>query len=118
VVVDLGTPVPIQRFAAAVQSGDVLKIKQAYPALTETERKGWENAFKQGKPERVTVTRVHGVSPLDATGVSVVEFTLRVSFTTRTSGEAVAARPTRYQARLKREGTVLVLQSLTPVASH
>jgi hypothetical protein len=86
--------------------------------LSASERKNWENAFGQGKPERVTVTGVQGISPLDATGVSVVEFTLRVSFTNRTSGESVAARPTRYQARLKREGPNLVLQTLTAVTSH
>jgi hypothetical protein len=50
-------------------------------------------------------------------GITVVEFAMAVSFSDRTTGTAVAARPSRYRARLKREGPTLVLLSLTDVSA-
>jgi hypothetical protein len=106
--------VPIRNFAAAVESGDVQRIKQAYPGLTPSQQKGWENVFKQSKV-KARIQSARGVSLNDATGTAVVEFVMALSFSDRTTGSEVASRPSRYQARLKREGSNLVIVTLTDV---
>jgi hypothetical protein len=111
-------PAPIRRFAAAVESGDVAQIKQAYPGLTASQEKNWENFFKQSKDIRARIQSVRGVSSNDATGTAVVEFVMALSSSDRASGTAVASRPSRYQARLRREGSALVLLSLTDVTAR
>ncbi len=108
-------PEPIQRFAAAVRAGDVEAIKRAYPGLTPTQQKNWETVFKQSKPETATITDIRGVSTNVATGISVVEFAMAVSFSDRTTGTPVAGRPTRFRATIKREGANAFLQSLAEV---
>jgi eukaryotic-like serine/threonine-protein kinase len=110
-------PAPIRRFVAAVESGDVAQIKQAYPNLTPSQEKGWEQFFKQSKDIRARIQSVRGVSSNDATGTAVVEFVMALSSSDRASGTTVASRPSRYQARLKREGSNLVLLSLADVTA-
>jgi hypothetical protein len=109
-------PEPIQRFAAAVRSGDVDALKRAYPGLTPSQQKNWETVFKQSKPEAATITDIRGVSRNITTGITVVEFAMAVSFSDRTTGTPVATRPTRYRATIKQEGTNAFLQSLAEVA--
>jgi eukaryotic-like serine/threonine-protein kinase len=107
--------VPIRNFAAAVESGDVQKIKQAYPGLTPSQQKGWENVFARNKV-KARIQSARGVSRNEATGTAVVEFVMALSFSDRTTGSETAGRPSRYQATLKREGSNLVIVSLTDVA--
>ena len=109
--------VPIRNFAAAVESGDVQRIKQAYPGLTPSQQKSWENVFKQSKV-KARIQAPRGVSLNDATGIAVVEFVLALTFNDRTTGSEVAARPSRYQATLKREGSNLVIVQLTDVTTR
>jgi eukaryotic-like serine/threonine-protein kinase len=111
-------PPPIRRFAAAVKSGDIAQIKQAYPGLTEGQRKKWEELFRSAKPEDAEIRAVRGVSGPDASGTTVVNFVMAVRFSDRATGTSVAGRPSTYQARLKREGSNLVLISLTDVTGH
>ncbi len=111
-------PAPIRRFQAAVLSGNVEEIKRAYPGLTDTQRRDWEQQFKMVKPERAEITRVTGISGPDATGTAVVEFVMAVSFSDRTTRTPVATKPTRYRATIKREGTTAILQSLAVVQSR
>jgi eukaryotic-like serine/threonine-protein kinase len=106
--------VPIRNFAAAVESGDVQKIKQAYPGLTPGQQKSWENVFKQSKV-KARIQSPRGISMNEAAGTAVVEFVMILTFSDRTTGSEVAGRPSRYQARLKREGSNLVIVSLTDV---
>jgi hypothetical protein len=108
-------PQPIRNFAAAVESGEVARIKQAYPGLTPNQQQRWENLFKQFKPGRARIQDVRGI-PSNEAGITVVEFEMAVGFNERTTGTPYAARPSRYRARLKREGPTLLLLSLTDVA--
>ncbi|MFN2566868.1 MAG: serine/threonine-protein kinase [Gemmatimonadaceae bacterium] len=108
-------PPPIRRFRAAVLTGDVERIKQAYPGLTDNQRRVWQAQFSLHKPERAMISRVRGISGPDANGNAVVEFVMAVSFSDRTSGTPVAGRPTHYRATIRREGPNLVLQSLAEV---
>jgi hypothetical protein len=109
--------VPIRRFAAAVESGDVQQIKDAYPGLTSSQQKGWETVFKQWKPESAEIRDVRGV-PSSEAGITVVELVMAVNLSDRTTKTTVAGRPSRYQARLKREGLNAVLLSLTDVTNR
>jgi hypothetical protein len=111
-------PAPIRRFVAAVESGDVAQIKQAYPGLTPSQEKNWENFFKQSTQIRASIRSVRGVSSNDATGTAVVEFVMGLGSSDRASGTPVTSPPRRYQARLRREGSNLVLVSLTDVTSR
>lgn len=108
------TPAPIRRFAAAVQSGDVARIKLAYPGMTENQRKNWENLFRIAKPETAEIRQVIGVSgPDPGPGKStVVDFTMTVRFSDRQTGNPVTVPSSRYRATLKLEGGSFVLQSL------
>jgi predicted Ser/Thr protein kinase len=106
--------VPIRNFAAAVESGDVQRIKQAYPGLTPSQQRSWENVFKQSKV-RARIQSPRGISRNEAAGTAVVEFVLALTFSDRATGSEVAARPSRYQATLKREGSNLVIVTLTDV---
>jgi hypothetical protein len=105
---------PIRNFAAAVESADVQKIKQAYPGLTPNQQKNWENVFKQSKVT-ARVQSPRGVSMNEAAGTYVVEFVMAMTFSDRATGSEVAVRPSRYRATLKREGSNLVIVSLTDV---
>jgi hypothetical protein len=109
--------VPIRNFAAAVESGDVQRIKQAYPGLTPNQQKNWENVFKQSKV-RARIQSPRGISMNEAAGTAVVEFVLALTFSDRATGSEVAARPSRYQATLKREGSNLVIVQLTDVTTR
>jgi serine/threonine protein kinase len=108
-------PTPIRRFVAAVESGDVAQIKQAYPNLTPSQQKGWETVFQQSKPESAEIREVRGV-PSNEPGITVVEFVMAVKFSDRTTKVTTFGRPSRYRARLKREGPNVVLLSLADVA--
>jgi serine/threonine-protein kinase len=112
-VAPVPVPPPIRQFAAAVKSGEVANIKRAYPGLTESQRKKWEDLFRSFKPEDAQIRDVRGVSGPDASGITVVNFAMAVRFSDRATGTPVASRPNRYQARLRREGSNLVLLSLT-----
>jgi hypothetical protein len=101
-----------------VKSGNVQQIQQAYPGLTEGQRKKWEDLFRAAKPEDAAISRVRGVSGPDASGLTVVNFVMDLRFSDRTSGTPVAMRPSHYQARLKREGSKLVLVSLTDITAQ
>jgi serine/threonine protein kinase len=103
--------VPIRRYAAAVRSGDVGLIKQAYPGLTDRQQKQWEELFRSAKPERAEITDVRGVAPFDANGIAVVDFNLAVRVINKNTGDPVVF-PTRYRARIKRQGPNLTLESL------
>ena len=52
------------------------------------------------------------MSPPDANGITVVDFEMAVRVTNRTTGDPVVVPKSRYRARLKREGSTLVLESL------
>jgi hypothetical protein len=108
-------PAPIRRFVAAVESGDVTQIKQAYPNLSPSEQKAWETVFKQSKPDGAEIREVRGV-PSNEPGITVVEFVMAVKFSDRTTKVTTFGRPSRYRARLKREGPNVVLLSLADVA--
>jgi hypothetical protein len=94
-----------------VKSGDVQRVKQAYSGLTDNQRKSWEALFRVAKPEEAEIRDFRGVSGPDAAGITVVNFVMAVRLSDRTNGTPVHSRH-RYQARLKREGPMLVLQSL------
>jgi len=106
--------VPIRRFAAAVQSGDVEMIKKAYPGMTENQRKNWETLFRTAKPEEAQIREVIGVAgpspgPMKTT---VVDFTMTVRFSDRQTGTPFTVPSSRYRATLRLEGGNLVLHSL------
>jgi hypothetical protein len=105
--------VPIRRFAAAVQSGDVEQIKKAYPGMTENQRRNWETAFRGAKPEEAQIIRAVGVSGPDPgpNKTTVIDFTMTVRFSHRQTGDIVHVS-SRYRATLRLEGGALVLQSL------
>jgi hypothetical protein len=109
--------IPIRNFAAAVESGDVQRIKQAYPGLTPSQQKGWENVFKQSRV-RARIQSARAVSINEATRTTVVEFVMALTFSDRATGSEVASRQGTYQARLRREGSNLVLVSLTDVTTR
>jgi predicted Ser/Thr protein kinase len=109
---------PIRRFVAAVESGDIARIKQAYPGLTPSQEKGWENFFKQSKQVEARVQSVRGIASDPAAGTTVVEFVMALSSSDRASGTRVTSRPSRYEARLRREGSNLVLVLLTDVTTR
>jgi hypothetical protein len=104
-------PEPILRFAAAVESGDVARIKQAYPGLTPNQQRQWEILFARYKPGRARFQQVRG-QPSTEAGVTVVQFTMAVAFSDKTTGD-VTTFPSTYRARLRREGPRLVLLSLS-----
>jgi serine/threonine protein kinase len=108
-------PLPIRRFAAAVESGNVAQIKQAYPNLSPSGEKNWARFFEQSTQIKARIVSVQGVSSNDATGTAVVEFVMTLSSSDRASGTPVTSRPRRYQARLKREASSLVLVSLVDI---
>ena len=98
-----------------MRAGDVAGIKRAYPGLTTIQQQGWERVFSQSKPENATITKIRGISRNAATGITIVEFEMRVSFSDKTTGTPVAGRPTRYRATIKQEGPSAILQDLTEV---
>jgi hypothetical protein len=102
--------VPIRRFAAAVRSGDVGQIKQAYPNLPDRQQKQWEELFRSAKPEKAEITDVKGVASFDANGIAVVDFSLELRVRNR-SGDPLVI-PSRYRAWIKRAGPNLTLESL------
>jgi hypothetical protein len=106
--------IPIRAFAAAVESGDVQRIKRAYPGLTPSQQRNWENVLKQSKPESAEIREPRGV-PSNEPGITVVEFTMVVKFTDKATKTTTFGRPSRYRAKLKREGPNAVLVSLTDV---
>jgi serine/threonine-protein kinase len=103
--------IPIGNFAAAVQSGDVQRIKQAYPNLTASQQRGWERTFQLYKPESAEIRDVRGVASGEA-GITAVEFVMAVKFSDRATKTAVTVPASRYRARLRREGPNAVLLSL------
>jgi serine/threonine-protein kinase len=116
---DLFLPmIPIRNFAAAVESGDIERIKQAYPGLTAIQERGWANFFKQSKDIKASIRSVRGVRSIDATGNAVIEFVMALNSSDRTSGSLITSRPSRYQAKLRREGVNFVLVSLTDVTGQ
>ena len=98
-----------------MRAGDVAGIKRAYPGLTTTQQRSWETVFSQSKPENATITAIRGISRNATTGITVVEFEMRVSFSDKATGTPVAFRPTRYRATIKQEGQNAFLQDLTEV---
>ncbi|MDQ3997778.1 MAG: hypothetical protein M3303_12280, partial [Gemmatimonadota bacterium] len=106
--------VPIRNFAAAVESGDVQRIKQAYPGLTASQQARWETVFKQSKV-RARIQSARGMTLNQATGQAVVQFVMALTFTDKITGSETAGRPATYQATMKREGSNLVLVSLDDV---
>jgi serine/threonine protein kinase len=104
---------PIRRFADAVKSGEIERIKQAYPGLTDSQRKNWEALFRAARPEEAEIRDFRGVSGPDAAGITVVNFVMALRLSDRTSGTRIEGRPSRYQAKLKREGPTLILVSLS-----
>ena len=114
VIVQATAPTPIRRFATALHSGDVERIKQVYPGMTDSQRKAWESLFRSAKPESVEIRQVAGVSGPDATPsrTTVVDFTMTVRMSDRTNGTPFTVPATRYRATLKLESGSLVLASL------
>ena len=104
-------PAPIRRFAAAVESGDVDRIKQAYPGLTPSQQRAWQTLFRDNKPENADISAVRGISGPDQ-GVSVVEFTMAVRFSDRRIGTPVQVPSRRYRATLRLQGPSLILERL------
>jgi hypothetical protein len=109
--------VPIRNFAAAVESGDVQRIKQAYPGLTAIQQARWEDVFKKSKV-RARIESARGVSLNQATGQAVVQFVMALTFTDKTTGSEVAGRPATFRATMRREGSNLVLVALDDVTSR
>ena len=104
---------PIRRFANAVESGDVAQIKLAYPRLTDTQQRQWVTLFSKHRPGKAKFQSVRGIPPTEP-GVTIVQFTMEVPFTDKSSGDVVTVQ-NAYRARLRREGTRVVLESLTDV---
>jgi hypothetical protein len=102
----------IRTFAAAVQSGDIERVKRAYPGITETQLNNWQNLFRAGKPEQAIIRSPRGIST-DANGVTTVEFSMAIRYRDRT-GSPTTGPFIRYQAKLKVQGANAALQSLTP----
>jgi serine/threonine-protein kinase len=113
VVAATGTPPPIKSFAAAIQSGDIERVKRVYPGITPAQRKRWEALFSEGKPEQAIVKNPRGISNDPAIGVTTVEFAMAIRYQDRT-GNSIVTPYVRYQAKVKVQGPVGVLLSLTP----
>ncbi len=102
---------PIMRYAQAVQSGDVQRIRLAYPGLTSAEQKRWEAVFKEWKV-KTSIQRMHGVSSNQAAGTAVVAFEMMLSIIHPTTGSQMSVTRQWYRARLRREGATLSIVGL------
>lgn len=114
VALEANIPAPIRLFRDAVRSGDVERIKQAYPSMPDKQRSGWQKLFESSKPERAEITSVVGRQPFDAAGTAV-DFVLAVRFRDPVGTTVTWRRG--YRAILRREGPTVVLQSLTELGA-
>jgi eukaryotic-like serine/threonine-protein kinase len=103
--------IPIRNYAAAVQSGDVQRIRQVYPGLTAAEQKRWEGVFKESKV-KATVQSPKGLSIDPAAGTAVVQFDMNLSFIHPTTLSQLSTTRQRYVAWLRRQGQVLRIERL------
>ena len=67
----------IARYARAIESGTVERLKEAYPGLTDAQQKLWENTWARSSKVKATVTDV--VTQVDK-DEAAANFRLTVSF--------------------------------------
>lgn len=103
--------IPIRNYAAAVQSGDVQQIRQAYPGLTPAEQKSWERAF-QVSNVKATVQSAKGLAINQAAGTAVVQFDMTLAFIDPATKSQISTRRERYVAWLRRQGQALRIEKL------
>jgi len=102
---DIGAAVAA--YARALESRDVATVRRAYPGITSTQAKGWEQFFGTLRSLRVTL----GVSGLDVNGSSA-EAKLVGTYDYVTEGGKSTQQPVAFQAAFVREGSVWQLMSV------
>ena len=97
----------VAAYARALESRDVGTVRRAYPGITPTQAKGWEQFFGTLHSLRVSL----GVSGLDVSGSSA-DAKLVGTYDYVTAGGKAEQQPVAFQAAFVREGTAWRLVSV------
>jgi tRNA A-37 threonylcarbamoyl transferase component Bud32 len=98
---------PIYAYAAALQTGDMNRVKQVHPAIAPQRERGYARLFEQAQMVRVQVVSpdLHDISGDTAR----VSFRLRMRTRDRRTGEVIESAPIPHQAVLVKRSNIWFL---------
>ncbi|MEO8560670.1 MAG: hypothetical protein ABI601_01255, partial [bacterium] len=102
----------ISRYTNAVQQGDLVRARAAFPNMSDQEQRQWQNALEKFdlkirvEPSNIALSSHDSVANLDVV--------LRVQYIDKSTKQPTSARPNRRRATLVRQGSGWQLTALTP----
>ena len=108
--VPAGIRKPIAAFASAIASGDVARLRAAYPGMSGEQQKFWTEAFFK-QAENITVRTDYGKANVRG-HTAVVDFTVRAHYTLRSANTPMDSR-LPYHATLEKKGTAWQITAMT-----